>query len=211
MLLQFARILSLKGFAWYRAWVLKCHPNDTFDVRFTRPPSSPSEDTDSQKGATAAAREQRPEVETQSQASGSEEEWGSDEEVSWHVVSKGRVVQGGGAPVAFVELGIVELGIRFGVSGTTERHGAHSRENTVLGTTAGQSYRYHFPPLLRTSRAPPSRTLPWRPKKSGKQPAKVLLNLSVRGLVGGTRNSCFTYNVVMTSFCSLPLYANIVS
>lgn len=73
--------ITRKGFVWYRAWVVKCHPNDTFDVRFTRPPSTPSEDTSVRKGA-AAGREQRPEVETSSQGSGSEEDWNSDEEVS---------------------------------------------------------------------------------------------------------------------------------
>lgn len=80
-------VSGFKGFAWYRAWVVKCHPNDTFDVRFTRPPSPPSEDTTPRKGA-AATREQRPEVETSSQVSGSEEEWNSDEEVSWNVACK---------------------------------------------------------------------------------------------------------------------------
>lgn len=78
-------VVTSKGFAWYRAWVVKCHPNDTFDVRFTRPPSPPLEDNTPRKGA-AVAREQRPEVETSSQVSESEEDWNSDEEVSWNLV-----------------------------------------------------------------------------------------------------------------------------
>lgn len=81
----------LKGFAWYRAWVVKCHPNDTFDVCFTRPPSAPSENTTPRNGA-AAACEQRPEVETSSQASGSEKEWNSDDEVSWKVYGEKKPV-----------------------------------------------------------------------------------------------------------------------
>eukprot|EP00752_Nemacystus_decipiens_P004170 g3813.t1 len=71
---------NVQGFTWYRAWVVTCHPNDTFDVRFTRPAASPSEDNTSRKGAVATRGEQRPEVETSPRASGSEEDWNSDEE-----------------------------------------------------------------------------------------------------------------------------------
>lgn len=66
--------VAKKGFDWYRAWIVRCHQDDTFDVRFTRPPVRPSDDTPPVKGVLAA-QEQRPEVDTSSQVSGSEEEW----------------------------------------------------------------------------------------------------------------------------------------
>ncbi|CAM9749739.1 unnamed protein product [Scytosiphon promiscuus] len=72
--------LFRKGFEWYRAWIVRCNVDDTFDVRYTR--ALPASDT-SRGGEEDAAGEQRPEVETSTQTSGSEEDWGrSDEETS---------------------------------------------------------------------------------------------------------------------------------
>lgn len=119
----------IKGFAWYRAWVVKCHPNDTFDVRFTRPPSSPSEGTTPRKGA-AAAREQRPKMEMSSQASGSEEDWNSDEEVSRDVASKQGHAYSCDTMAALVGLHTVEKRTSFGVSRATERQHTQPRERT---------------------------------------------------------------------------------
>lgn len=116
-------ILSrLKGFEWYRAWIVRCHPDDTFDVRFTRPPSPPSEDVHSETGAVAK-REEKPEVDTCSKASGSEEDWNnSDEEVRSNNLLKGRVLcedlpvpfddlHDGGLVVRSVERPVRETGI----------------------------------------------------------------------------------------------------
>ena len=69
-----------QGFEWYRAWIVKCHANDTFDVRFTRP-STPSEDFSPRGGALEKVEEWRFRVETPSLDSGSEEHRGSDGEV----------------------------------------------------------------------------------------------------------------------------------
>lgn len=73
-------LVAPKGFEWYRAWIVRCHPDDTFDVRFTRPSSPPSGDVDHESGAVAE-NEEKPEVDTCSRVSGSEEDWNSDEEV----------------------------------------------------------------------------------------------------------------------------------
>lgn len=71
-----------QGFEWYRAWIVKCHANDTFDVRFTRP-ATPSEDESPRGEAVEKVEEWRLNVETPSLDSGSEEHWASDGEVRW--------------------------------------------------------------------------------------------------------------------------------
>lgn len=72
---------SSQGFEWYRAWIVRCNVDDTFDVRYTCAPSSSLSDTP--RGTEErATREQRPEVEASTQASSSEEDWSRcDEEV----------------------------------------------------------------------------------------------------------------------------------
>ena len=76
---------KIKGFEWYRAWIVRCHPDDTFDVRFTRAPSPPAEDIRPETGSPTRP-EEKPEVETFSKVSGSEEDWSSDEEVRCSVI-----------------------------------------------------------------------------------------------------------------------------
>ena len=59
---------------------MKCHANDTFDVRFTRP-STPSEDASPRGGTVEKVGGWRLKVGTPSLDSGSEDHWGSDGEV----------------------------------------------------------------------------------------------------------------------------------
>ncbi|CAM9483086.1 unnamed protein product [Ectocarpus sp. 6 AP-2014] len=73
--------LFRKGFERYRAWIVRCHADDTFDVRFTPPPSLCSDEPSPRRGGQEAG-EQRPELETSSRFSGSEEDWRSDAENS---------------------------------------------------------------------------------------------------------------------------------
>ncbi|CAM9245907.1 unnamed protein product [Hapterophycus canaliculatus] len=74
--------LFRKGFEWYRAWIVRCNVDDTFDVRYTRAHLPSLSDTPSEREERATG-EQRPEVETSTQTSGSEENWSkSDEETS---------------------------------------------------------------------------------------------------------------------------------
>lgn len=166
----------LKGFAWYRAWVVKCHPNDTFDVRFTRPPSLPS-DTYRRREA-AAAREQRPEVDTSSPVSGSEEAWNSDKEVSWKVVSKDRISYGDDtAHTLRCSIQLLSKDPLFWCQWSDERS-LYSRENvSAHGTkTTGNKRPAPTSGFVYFSR----RTLPCRRKKSGKRPAITLPGLQVR-------------------------------
>ncbi|CAN0047652.1 unnamed protein product [Ectocarpus sp. 12 AP-2014] len=73
--------LFRKGFERYRAWIVRCHADDTFDVRFTPPPSLCADESSPHRGGEEA-EEQRPELETSSRFSGSEEDWRSDAENS---------------------------------------------------------------------------------------------------------------------------------
>ncbi|CAM9155226.1 unnamed protein product, partial [Ectocarpus sp. 13 AM-2016] len=73
--------LFRKGFERYRAWIVRCHADDTFDVRFTPPPSLCADESSPRRGGEEAG-EQRPELETSSRFSGSEEDWRSDAENS---------------------------------------------------------------------------------------------------------------------------------